>query len=121
MKLPLRQIAAIAAKFGKSRFAAKAARVGAGGLRKIGGGFMRVENKFRPTLMNADKLGKLAFRTDVAASAFGTGLTLYGAHLVNKDRKHIKKMQNERENSLSKFKSSLIAPSRRVRRLKEKY
>lgn len=123
MRLPLKAIAAIAAKSralrGVGRIGVGAARMSAGGLRKIGRGYLKAEHKFKPFVQSPDRLGKFAFRTDVAGSVVGTGLTIYGAHLVNKDRKDAKKAQRQRDQALNKFKMSLQQPSRRVRRLKE--
>lgn len=91
---------------------AKNVRVGYKGAAR---GYRRIENTFRPRISNPDRLGKLAFRTDIATSALGVGLVGYGAKAQYDDVKHMKRSQKEREAALRKFKQG---PSRRrVRRV----
>lgn len=81
-------------------------------------GFRRTENFLRPRISNPDKLGRLAFRTDIASSAAGVGLVGWAAKSQYNDVKHMKKMQQEREIALKKFKQ--LPSRRRVRRVGDK-
>lgn len=88
-------------------------------LRRVLFNLGRPEHGMKPTLRNSTKIGKLAFRGEIGASALAIGGATWAANSYRKEVATFKKQSAERDKALEVFKRSLKVPTiKRVRRIK---